>query len=201
MAKQKLELDEDETNVMSTTQPITMSLDDLAALVSKMSGGSTGGNDQLAAAIMKLANEHTRGKRPENAINPRISEFSHPEGEEARPKAKLRRETFFCGVKQSDEQLTPLEIDLFNAISESKSARKGLWTANCEVPTNGSRGRLIVNIPASSADDLTGVYALPSILTELATGQDATDVGKLMSQMAEMKAQIDALHSGKAVAV
>jgi len=191
----------DDMELIGTTQPISMSLDDLAELVAKMSGGIGQSNEALAGAIMKLANEHTRGKRPENAINPRISAFSHPEGEEERPKSKLARETFFCGVKQSDEQLTPLEIDLFNAITESKSARKGLWSAVCEVPTNGSRGRLIVTIPASSADDLTGVYALPSILTELATGQDATDIGKLMSEMAAMKAQIDALHSGKSVAV
>lgn len=147
-------------------------------------------SDELATAILALTKAHTRGVRPQNAVNPGISEFSHPEGEAERPKAKLTRDTFFCGVKQSEEQLTPIEIDLFNSITVSKESRKGSWTATVEQSNRGGRGRLLVQIPSATADDMAGTFALSAILTELATGKDATDVGKLLTELAELQAKV-----------
>lgn len=200
MARQKQDSDDMVTTEAAAAQVVTLNLDELAALVAKMNGGGSGNSD-MAAAIMRLANEHTRGKRPENAENPRISAFSYPEGETAKPKSRLARETFFCGVKQSEEQLMPLEIDLFNQIDESKSARNGAWTAELEVAKMGGRGRLIVNVPARNTDDIMNLPPLVQILTELATGQSATDVAQLMQQVAEMQKKLDALNAGAAVAV
>ena len=191
---------EDQVSAESAEQVVSMTLTQFMEAV-RAAGVGGGGNDKMADAILQLVKDQTRGVRPENAVNPRISEFSYPEGEEARPKPRLTRETFFCGVKQSEEQLMPLEIDLFNAIDGTKVARKGAWVADVEQPKGGSRGRLLVTVPARNADDIAGLPPLAQILTELATGQSATDVTKLMQQVADMQAQLAKLTSGETVTV
>ena len=52
--------------------------------------------------------EDRRVRPRENAVDPGISAYSHPEGERARPKPTLTRVTYWPrGVKQTEDLLTP----------------------------------------------------------------------------------------------
>lgn len=152
----------------------------------------------LAEGLAATTKQQARLHRPSNVVAPGISEFSYPEGETERPKAKLSNETYFEGVRQSEEQLTPMEIDLFNSITISKDARKGAWKANLVPGVGTAKGRLQIWLGIRQHDDLIGLPPLVQILMELSKGADATDVAKLFEQLEAMKAQIQTLEASRA---
>src|SRR5262245_34762456 len=75
--------------------------------------------------------ESRRSVRHSNADHEHKSVFSYPAGDLKAPKPKLRapdgrtRETFFNNHLQTEDELTPLEIDCSNAITATCSARAG----------------------------------------------------------------------------
>ena len=144
----------------------------------------------VADALMALANQQARTVRVQNAFHPGRSVFSHPEGEEAHPKERLARETFFCGVLQENDSLTPSEISLFNQITSSKRSRNGTWTADLD-PT---RNRLVISLPHASINErmeLPGSLSL--ILMEFIGGQDAIDPSHLSAEVLKLREQVAAL--------
>jgi hypothetical protein len=58
-----------------------------------------------------------KAKMPENKQHPGISVFSHPEGELARPKAKLKCKMFLGGAPIEHSTIDPQEIDSLNKIT------------------------------------------------------------------------------------
>lgn len=176
-----------------------------AARASQNSQGAGGGEElRLAAgALQALGDEVRRTVRRSNASHPGISDFSYPEGEEARPKARLTHETFFCGAPQREDQLTPTEIDLYNKFDRDMEARDGRWTAAFE--RNGSRRRLSIMVPAKTNDDLTNLPPLTQILSELLYGSEVADPTKSMARLiaaetkiAELLARIEAMSATQA---
>jgi|SRR5262245_38291868 len=96
---------------------------------------------QTNASAMKQA------LKPENDSPPPNSVF-HPLGVD---KPALARPTYFCFVKQSEDQLTVGEIHDFNAITQDCSARNGTWWAKFK--QNGSESELHIFVPSKSIDE------------------------------------------------
>jgi hypothetical protein len=143
------------------------------------------------AALQLLAE---RSAPRENPDYNEKSVFTHPEGERVRPKAALARETFFCGSRVRADELTPAEIDAFNAITTSRTARHGTWTAT--VTQNGTAQELRVMVPSRTVDermDLPGSLLL--ILKELKDGAAAVDPMSLAQEVARLRDQIAALEA------
>jgi hypothetical protein len=125
----------------------------------------------------------------ENPDYNEVSAFTHPEGQRVRPKADLTRETFFCGTRMKSDELTPAEIEAFNAITVSRTARNGTWTA--EVRQNGNAQQLHIMVPSRTVDermDLPGSLLL--ILRELRDGAASVDPMSLAQEVAALKDQM-----------
>lgn len=162
----------------------------------------------LAETMKAAAEQQARSQRHSNMIPTGISVFN-PEGDirgigDDRPlKPKLRDEVFFEGMRQNEEQLTPAEVNLFNSFTGSKSARNGAWEAIYAPPKgNAKKGLLQVILGiGQDVDNRMGLPPLTHILSELSTGQDATDIDKMVQQLAAMAAEIAALKAQTAVPV
>ena len=107
--------------------------------------------DQLAQILQSVGQTNAQAMkqslRPEND-NPVPNSVFHPLGME---KGTLIRETYFCSVKQNEDQLTPGEVADLNAFTENCEARDGTWWAKFE--RNGTHERLFIHVPSKSIDD------------------------------------------------
>lgn len=158
----------------------------------------------IAESLKDQADIAKARRREENAVNPRHSEYEYPEGGEARPKPTLDSITIFSNALQEEDQLMPIEIELFNKIKGNKSARKGKWQAIYEPPIGDSkRGKLTISLGVNLNDPsgAIGIPPLVQVLTELVSGSDSTNVAKLMQQVADMQAQINAFAQAQAAGV
>ena len=133
--------------------------------------------------------------KPENPDHPGISAFSYPEGERARPKPDLRVKTFFCGMEEHKDRLTPSEILAYNAITEDQKRRTGDWTATIK-DAGQAHESLHVALPCDTVDQRMGLPPLELILIEMNGGPSTADLGgmiatirKLEQELAEARAQ------------
>jgi uncharacterized coiled-coil protein SlyX len=127
----------------------------------------------------------------ENKNYNEVGPFTYPEGERVRPKPRLSRPTFFGGARQSDEMLTPLEVDLFNKIDSTRVSRGGTWKA--EVRQNGSAQELWIDVPVKTLDDRINLPSLVAVLLELNGGEKAADPASLAQRVAELEAKLAAV--------
>lgn len=177
----------DETKAPNKIQALEQQLAEMRALLAQMQAGQAGNE-----AVRLLA------ERSAPVNNPNYNEtsvFTYPEGERVRPKPTLRRDTFFCGMRQRNEELTPQEIDLFNAVDSTRritGKNYGDWTA--EVRRNGTSEELHVNVPAGSVDARMELPSLSAILSELLTGEvqkSAAEVqAELLAKVAELERRL-----------
>lgn len=107
------------------------------------------------------------------------------------PTSTLNHKTFFCHEKARAEELTPIEIELYNSITSDKVAHNGEWTATFK--GGGDRRELHVLVPFSGIDAMGNLPPLVQILTELAFGETVADPTMAMMNMVAMQKQIDAL--------
>ena len=142
--------------------------------------------------------ETLRQERVENPNFPERSVFNprgvfDDQGHPLQPKVKFRRETFYCGVRLGGELETEAEIELFNAFTEDRTAREGLWTA--EITKKGTpKERLSIKIPSFSSDDrVANSLPLLLILRELLDGAEAVNPETLQKQIAELQAKVKRL--------
>jgi hypothetical protein len=169
-------------------------------LIDKIASMGNGGGittEQLDKLLEKTAGTTADAFRqaliPENKIHPAISAYSYPEGDQRRPKPRLRIETYFCGHRQREDNLTPEELDGFNALADGQiyEARSGQWTS--QVVRNGTKEILLVHCAeAIDRDRARDLPPLLHILTELKDGPQAVDLASLTRQLNEMKARLDA---------
>lgn len=130
-----------------------------------------------------------KAKWPENAEHPHISVYSYPEGDLLHPKPTLTRTTWFCGVREEEDRLTPAEIEGYNAITEPKSCRGGAWRAELKLPTAmGAKPDLFVWVPKETVDQRMVLPSLLLILHELNGGPSTDDVMSLLKQIEGLKA-------------
>src|SRR5687768_11906514 len=174
------------------------------------SGGMTA--EQLAQVLAQQANatkELVQASRPVRQANPdheHISVFSYPEGDLKRPKPQFLagkngqpREVFFNYHRESRDDLTPAEIDAYNAITHSCTAyeergTEGMWKAIV------TPNRLEVRVPSYTADERSDLpNGLVLILGILANGPKAADPAQLAAELAEMKRELVALKAQQPV--
>lgn len=171
-------------------------IDELADNLPRGSGGLSKEDltDVVTAATRSAAEAGSEGMRrvlhPQNAQHPHISAFSHPEGNIAHPKAALTRTSYFCGARLREDQMTPREIDLVNAIDRSYTARDGRWTA--DVVGVGKNEALHLFVPCKSIDDRMNLPSLELVCLELVKGQAAVDPLSLAARVAELEKQLAA---------
>lgn len=155
-------------------------------------GGSTSNNDallQLVEAQNEMVKAQQRTVRQSNAYSPGISPFSYPEGEEARPKPKLDRETWWLGTRAEDSQLTPDEIQAFNSIQVSK-----VWRGDPKFGAEVTPKRRFIMLPHTSIDERMALPAnIPLAVRELVSGEDAIDPIKMEAEIRAMKKEMTAL--------
>lgn len=152
----------------------------------------TGGAGLSAEDLRSILKDQRKAMKPENDQHPGISAFSYPEGEQARPKGQLRRITRFIGMRQREDSLTPVEIDLFNRFDGSRVARGGAWRA--DLKGHGTAEEL--HILCDDALTLDGRASMPSlslILRELLDGEAAANPDALSQRVADLEARIKAL--------
>lgn len=137
-----------------------------------------------------------------------VSPFTYPEGEAVRPKPRLTRKTFFgklvfqndqprvVGMRVHDDALTPIEVQLFEAITETRTARGGSWMA--EVRRSGGEPSLHVGVLMETQDQKHSLPSLVEILTELQSGAKVPSAAEMMQQIAEMQKQLNALQGSAA---
>lgn len=154
----------------------------------------------MSSVSQTAVRETIRQERKENPSYPQRSVF-HPagvfddSGKALPPKVKLRRPTYFQGVRLGGELETELEIELLNRFTEDKTSRDGLWSATFQ-ERGTPRERLYIKIPSLTADDrMENSLPLPLILRELLDGADAVNPETLQKQIAQLEAKVKALES------
>ena len=109
------------------------------------------------------------------------------------PKAKLTHEVMFCNGIMREEWLTPMEIELCNAFTESTTAREGQWTATIE--RDGTRKRLAIAVPYRGMDARNGLPSLSAILLELRLGAAVVDPLQQIHLIAELGRRVKELET------
>lgn len=151
--------------------------------------------------------EAARPQRHSNPDHRHESAFEYPEGGLKRKKPDFLkgangqpREVFFNYHRESIDDLTPSEIDAYNAITASCTSREergeeGMWKA--KVTPN----RLEVFIPSFTADDRADMHnGLALNLMELAKGRKAADPVNMMAELADLRERLAKLEPAGASA-
>lgn len=145
-----------------------------------------------AADLRQVLQDQRKALRPENDRHPGKSAFSYPEGDVARPKPALRRKTFFNGIKEEEDALSPAEIELYNRFEHpGREARKGMWKAH--VKRNGSAEELFIVTEPHTLDGRQALPGITSILRELLDGEAAANPDMLAQRVTELEARIKQL--------
>lgn len=175
----------------------TSAEDRLAAALEKIlersqAQGITG--DQLAAILEKVgvksAESMQRAIRPENDIHPGISAFSYPEGDVAKPKPIFqgadgqKRDVYLNFHRETEDMLTPAEIEAYNSIQQDYEAHGGSWKA--QITDKGRR--LNVLVPVAFMDSRMNLPpSLLLLLHELKTGNGVAEIHELLAEIARLK--------------
>jgi len=157
---------------------------------------ASSGNDEASMRMRAKYEAEAREllEKKENVEHPHMSVYSHPEGDIARPKEKLKCRMFWVGYDEREEQLTPEEIRLMNLAvpGEFQFSRTDGSQERLEITgTNGRAGKLERleflfacrgdnkhNLPSKSAM-LREVFGQPTAESEL-----LTELTKLRAQLA-----------------
>ncbi len=124
-----------------------------------------------------------KGRHPENGL------IGHP-------RTKLKYRTFFCGSLEREDALSPLEIELYNTFTVSRTARKGTWTATLDV--DGSAEVLKIDCPFQGLDARGNLPDLPAILFELLySGENAVTAQNQVGMLLELQKRIKELESAQ----
>jgi hypothetical protein len=170
------------------TPAVTMTGEQFTQLLDAIKASSTG-DGSAAEAMMAMVQAQQRTVRQSNAYTPGISPFSYPEGEEARPKPKLDRDTWWLGTRAEESQLTPDEILAFNSVTTSK-----VWRGDPKFGAEVTPKRRFIMLPHQSIDDRMGLpQNVPLAIRELLNGEDAIDPIKMEQEIRALKQQVSSL--------
>jgi len=164
-----------------------------ARLAAQPSGGGLTGSDLKMILDSQRENqkqlvEATRQVRHSNPDHEHKSVFSHPEGDLAHPKAKLKfKEVFHNGHLEREDDLTPGEIDAYNLIEHSCEARDGRWQA--DVSKNGKR--LKITIPCFTPDERGDIPSLTMQLVELSQGERAVNQDNMIAELIRLRKLVE----------
>lgn len=147
--------------------------------------------DDLKEVLESNAEGMRRALKPENARHPDISAFN-PQGERDHPKAKLRRKTFWAGIELHPDELTPLEVSLFNQVEHSCEARNGAWRAELRRTAKDGQSELHIIFPCASVDDRMELPGMVLLMQELLGGAKSVDPATLAERVADLERQLAA---------
>lgn len=138
-----------------------------------------------------------KARWPENPDHPHISAY-FTEADRQRygdhtQKPKLKRETFFCGVREDEERLSVAEIEAYNAFNIPNEVRGGAWRAVIKKPTAvGGKEELWIWVPKDTVDQRMMLPSLFLVLHELNGGPSTENVADLINQITQLKAMLAA---------
>lgn len=137
---------------------------------------------------------HCKAVTPHPALDADGQVIPGQVGPLAHPKARLTHRVVLCGGPQTEDILTPLEIELFNSFTRSTTAHNGQWTAILK--QDGNSSVLAVDFPAKTLDQLAELpRSLAELLGELLYGDEATDATDMVGEMMRLKKRIAELES------
>ena len=162
-------------------------------LIAAVTAGGNPSNTDALLQLVEAQNEMVRAQqrtvRLSNARGSGVSPFSHPEGDEDHPKAKLDRETWFCGTRQEEALLKPEEIDAFNSLQVSK-----VWHGDPKFGVEVTPKRRFIMLPHISIDERMNMAPnIPLMVREISSGEDAIDPIKMEAEIRALKKQVSDL--------
>lgn len=163
--------------------------DQILSLARTLGSAKSAGAGLSAGDLRQILLDQRKAMKPENDRHPGISAFN-PEGDRDHPKPGLVRKTYFNGIPEDHDALTPLEIDLYNRFTMTRTARQGMWKA--EVLRNGSAEELWISTEPKTLDGRQSLPKLTMLLRELLDGAAAADPDTLAKRVAELEAKIAA---------
>jgi hypothetical protein len=162
-------------------------------LVAALKASSGNDEDSMRRRAKYEAEARELLEKRENLEHPHMSVYSHPEGDIARPKDKLKCKMFWVGYDMTADQLTPEEIRLLNL------AKAGDYQFS---RTDGSPETLTIsgtNTRSGQLERLEFLFAcrgdnkhnLPSLTTMLRQvfGQPTAE-DELLSELTKLRAQL-----------
>lgn len=169
---------------------VVMSGDQFAALIeavtARVNPGGSLGTDELQQILETVSQSNAaamqRSLEREDRNYIERGPFAWPD------KRKLRRKTYFCYAEQRDDTLTEAEVDAYNAITRSCTARDGAWTAT--IVRDGTTEKLHVFVPGKTIDQRMELPSLLDILAELKDGPAAVDRTAMAERIAELEARL-----------
>ena len=169
--------------------------------VGQQSGLSEAQLEKILTSVGANTAEAMRASlKPENTDHPHVSAYSYPEGDKARPKPDLRVKTFFCGMEEQKERLTPSEVLAYNAITNERKARDGAWKALIK-HKGETHEELHVMIPCETVDQRMGLPPLELILLELNGGPSTADLGGMLATIRKLEQELVEARAAQGTAV
>lgn len=184
-------------SLMAPTARMEQMMETLISKIADRAGTAGITTEQLAEILAKVgitsAEAMRQSLKPENPDHPHISAF-FTEKDRAKygaweNKPELRVKTFFCGVEENADRLTPLEIESYNRLTADREARGGRWTATVKRAGHKDEA-LIVNVPCETVDQRMDLPPLTLILHELNGGQSTEDLHGLLKQIDALKSML-----------
>lgn len=191
-------------SLMAPTARVEQLMETLVAKIADRAGTAGITAEQLSDILAKVGTTSAEAMRqslkPENPDHPHISAyFTEKDSAKYGPwenKPKLvgttgePRRTWFCGIEENAERLTPMEIESYNRITADREARSGAWTATVKY-VGTKKEELHVKLPAETIDHLMNMPSgLPLILHELQTGQSTADIMDALRQIDQLKSML-----------
>lgn len=137
-----------------------------------------------------------RALNPSSNTHPGISAFSYPEGDRARPKPTFKAaEVYENGVPLREDQLTPQEIDSYNAVIAllPRAGDKRLaWGGKLIAERSINGHRVTVTFPCKSVEDQARANTMTIVQRNLclAEGEAAADPNSILERLSVAEAEL-----------
>lgn len=167
----------------------------LAEALAKQGGGLT------AEQFAKTLENERKAINPSNPFHPGISAFSYPEGDRARPKPQLAVEEFYeNNVRLTEEQLTPEEIDSYNAVVAllpRAGDMRSNWDGRLVAQRSRNGRRVLITFPTRSIEDMgrANEFTIKFRNLALIQGEGAPTPSTVLDVLAKANARIAALEA------
>ena len=181
-----------------TNAEVLAKLTDVMAALAARPDNTQGVGEMIAQVVQKISEQNARHLLPSNAQNQDGRSFFRPKGHLHPDYAELKwhRQPWHNGHRISLEEVSPEEIDAFNELSKlltgpesQRTARSGKW----RVTIGRNNNDMYLNVPCKTIEDQAELPAtLVFLLREFIDGK-AIDPASLYSELAALKAQLEAV--------
>ena len=204
----------------ATPKPVTqyvLGADDLKTLLQGFvaaSAGQSGTTEAMTALLKQVESLTQAAQRAVKHENPNYEDRSvytvdpkcelcktgglhflenDPIGKQAHPRPPMKYEFEFCNGLVRADWLTIPEIELVNQFDRDKTARAGTWTA--VVSRQGTKHKLIIDVPYRGIDTRHDLPSLSAILVELLYGETIADPSQAVVLIQQLQKKVDELEA------